>query len=132
ITRDFLENADISYIHVFSYSLRKNTKSAHFPDRVPHTEIARRSKILHELSERKHRCFCKKHIGEEAEVLFEKKGRNGKIYGFTGNYIRVETKYDPELANRITRVILGEISDNGTMKGRVLKKKYKYEPEVLM
>jgi threonylcarbamoyladenosine tRNA methylthiotransferase MtaB len=106
-TYDFLNNMDISYLHVFSYSLRANTKALDFENVVTIDERKQRSKLLHDLSEVKQTKFYNNFIGLERKVLFEAQ-HNGTIQGHTDNYIKVLTKGTNELVNKIVSVQLIE------------------------
>ena len=106
-TYDFLNSLDISYLHVFSYSPRDNTKALEFNNIVTHAQRKERSKILHELSDSKQKIFHNKFVGQERKVLFESY-IDGKIKGHTDNYIKVIVKGGEELKNRIVTVKLIE------------------------
>lgn len=111
----FLEKLPVSFYHVFSYSERRNTKSALMDDKVPKNRIIERSKELHQLANKKHEDFYKIHIGAIAKVLFESSKKDGKITGFTENYIKVETNYDKSLIGQIKQVKLKSIALSGNM-----------------
>ncbi len=112
-TYRFLNELDISYLHVFTYSERENTLAANMPGSVPGNKRADRSKMLHILSDKKRRHFYEQNLGSEALVLFENDIENGMMHGFTENYIRVTAKYDPLLINEIKRVKLTSINEKG-------------------
>jgi threonylcarbamoyladenosine tRNA methylthiotransferase MtaB len=112
-TYQFLNELDISYLHVFTYSERENTPAASMPDVVPGSVRADRSKMLHILSDKKRRKFYEDNLGAETDVLFENDVEDGMMHGFTDNYIRVRAKYDPLLVNEIKRVQLISIDDRG-------------------
>ncbi len=114
-TYTFLNELDVSYLHVFSYSERPNTEAVELPNKVPANEIARRSKMLQILSEKKRRHFYGQHLGSEWNVLFERKENEGTISGFTENYIKVEMPYDKALVNTTRRVRLLEINNRGNV-----------------
>ncbi len=114
-TYQFLNELDISYLHVFTYSERENTLAATMPEVVPGNKRSDRSKMLHSLSEKKRRKFYEENIGRTSRVLFENDVLGGKMHGFTENYIRVEAKYDPILVNEIMEVSLTAISESGNM-----------------
>ncbi len=111
----FLEGLPLSYLHVFPYSERPATHAINLPDKVKDQEKERRSKKLLELSAEKHRKFLENNIGQVAEVLFEKVRNDGMITGFTGNYIRVEYPWQKNLAEKIRKVRLKDISPTGRM-----------------
>ncbi|MBT1709613.1 tRNA (N(6)-L-threonylcarbamoyladenosine(37)-C(2))-methylthiotransferase MtaB [Fulvivirgaceae bacterium PWU5] len=114
-TYRFLNDLDISYLHVFTYSERENTPAAEMPNPVPGSQRADRSKMLHILSDKKRRKFYEQNIGREATVLFEHDIENGMMHGFTENYVRVVAKYDPVLVNELRRVNLCRISDESLL-----------------
>ena len=104
-TYDFLNSLDISYLHVFSYSPRDNTKALDFENIVTHAQRKERSIILHELSDSKQKTFYDKFIGRERKVLFESHVE-GKIQGHTDNYIKVVVEGMGEMVNKIISVKL--------------------------
>ena len=112
-TYQFLNELNISYLHVFTYSERDNTLAAEMPDVVPMKERNERSKMLHILSDKKRRVFYEENIGSENYVLFENDIEDGVMHGFTQNYIRVSAKYDPLLINEIKKVRLTSINEKG-------------------
>jgi threonylcarbamoyladenosine tRNA methylthiotransferase MtaB len=110
-TYDFIEGLELSYVHVFSYSRRANTIAAGMAEPVQDKIKKQRSGLLHQLSENKKKIFYLKNKGLTAHVLFESDNSNGFMHGFTENYIKVKTKFDPRLVNQITTVnldVLGE------------------------
>ncbi len=114
-TYQFLSELDISYLHVFTYSERANTLAATMEGSVPPSVRADRSKMLHNLSDKKRRMFYEQNIGHHAEVLFENDVENGQMFGFTANYIKVAAKYDPLLVNEVKTVQLIGIGEDGSM-----------------
>ena len=112
-TYQFLNELDISYLHVFTYSERENTLAATLKDSVSSKERAERSKMLHILSDKKRRKFYEDNLNTKASVLFENDIENGMMHGFTENYIRVTAKYDPILINEIKRIKLNSINSAG-------------------
>lgn len=114
-TYQFLNELDISYLHVFTYSERENTLAAEMPHAVPAKERAERSKMLHILSDKKRRAFYEQNIGKSFHVLFENDVEGGKIHGFTENYVRISAQYDPLLINEIKKVKLISFEANGTV-----------------
>ena len=114
-TYRFLNELDISYLHVFTYSERENTLAADMPNSVPLKERAERSKMLHILSDKKRRAFYEQNLGKTFQVLFENDVEDGKIHGFTENYVRVCAQYDPLLINELKKVRLTSIEANGTV-----------------
>lgn len=114
-TYNFLNELDISYLHVFTYSERDNTHAITLPDVVPTSERAERSKMLHILSDKKRRFFYEGQIGKQSEVLFEADHKDGLMHGFTPNYIKVEAKYDPVLVNELKTIQLQSIAESGNV-----------------
>ena len=112
-TYRFLEDLDVTQLHVFPYSERPGTSALSIPYVVSGKDKKLRSKRLLELSDRKTETFYRRYIGQEAEVLFEKAPRGRAMHGFTRNYIRVELPAalaDPSLDNELVRVRLGELT----------------------
>jgi threonylcarbamoyladenosine tRNA methylthiotransferase MtaB len=112
-TYNFLNDLDISYLHVFTYSERENTLAAEMKGVVPGSTRADRSKMLHILSEKKRRAFYDSQLGKTAEVLFEGDVKEGYMHGFTRNYVKVKTKFDPVLVNELKTIQLIQISPDG-------------------
>lgn len=115
-TLHFLKDLDISYLHVFTYSERNNTKALGIKPVVPMNVRRERSKILRSLSLKKKRAFYEKFVGETRKVLFESKDDDGFLTGFTENYIKVQVPYQENLENTIQLVELVEVSKLGNMK----------------
>ncbi len=113
ITYNFLNELDVSYLHVFSYSERANTLAATMKGKRPNRDRSERSTMLRTLSEKKRRFFYEQHISETAEVLFEAEEENGSMFGFTNNYIKVVTAYDPLWVNELKKVRLKTINSEG-------------------
>jgi threonylcarbamoyladenosine tRNA methylthiotransferase MtaB len=112
-TYQFLNELNISYLHVFTYSERENTPAADMPGKVPAHVRAERSKMLHILSDKKRRKFYEENLSREVTVLFENDVEDGMMHGFTENYIRVIAKYDPVLVNELRKVKLLHIQSKG-------------------
>lgn len=112
-TYHFLSELDVSYLHVFSYSERANTIAAELPNPVPKNIRVKRSKMLRGLSQKKRRAFYEQQLGTTQEVLFESENKNGYIHGFTPNYVKVKTYWDPALCNTIHTIELTQIADDG-------------------
>ncbi|MFC4872527.1 tRNA (N(6)-L-threonylcarbamoyladenosine(37)-C(2))-methylthiotransferase MtaB [Negadavirga shengliensis] len=124
-TYRFLNELPVSYLHVFTYSERANTRAAEMDGVVPMKVRSQRSKMLRILSEKKRREFYEENLGKTFKVLFEDDVEDGKMHGFTENYIRVSAKYDPILINEIKEVTLMEINEKGTMD--VSEPEFRYE-----
>ncbi len=114
-TYNFLNELNISYLHVFTYSERANTRAVELEGVVPMKKRNERSKMLRILSEKKRRKFYEENLGETFTVLFEEDVENGMMHGFTENYIRVASKYDPILINELKQVTLDEILETGNV-----------------
>jgi threonylcarbamoyladenosine tRNA methylthiotransferase MtaB len=112
-TYNFLNDLNVSYLHVFTYSERENTPASEMKGTVPGSTRAERSKMLHILSEKKRRAFYETQLGRTDEVLFEGDIKDGFMHGFTRNYVKVKTKYDPVLVNELKTVHLTQISPDG-------------------
>ncbi|GHE23486.1 tRNA (N(6)-L-threonylcarbamoyladenosine(37)-C(2))-methylthiotransferase MtaB [Sphingobacterium griseoflavum] len=112
-TYNFLNDMDISYLHVFTYSERENTIAAQMEGAVPGVQRSDRSKMLHILSEKKRRAFYEGQLGKVGEVLFEGDVKNGYMHGFSKNYVKVRALYDPLLVNEIVPVKFLSITEQG-------------------
>ena len=120
-TYHYLNEMDISYLHVFTYSERDNTEAAEMQGIVPANVRAKRSKMLRGLSVKKRRAFYEGQIGTNRTVLFESENKEGYIHGFTENYVRVKTPWNPELANTLQEINLTKIDEDGSMRMEFLK-----------
>lgn len=116
-TYRFINELDVSYLHVFTYSERDHTLAATMTGSVPEKVRAERSKMLHILSDKKRRKFYEENIGRQATVLFENDIEGGQMHGFTENYIRVAAAYDPLLINELKTVRLTAVNASGIMEG---------------
>jgi len=112
-TYNFLNTLNVSYLHVFTYSERENTLASEMSGTVPGSTRAERSKMLHMLSDKKRRAFYETQLNKTEEVLFEGDIKDGFMHGFTRNYVKVKTKYDPILVNELKTVYLTNISHDG-------------------
>ncbi len=111
-TYNFLKELPISYLHVFTYSERPDTKAIGMPDQVDLHERKRRNNMLRILSEKKRNEFYRKMIGKNLTVLFEHENLDGFMKGFSSNYVRVKTKFDETIINRFTQVKITEVDEN--------------------
>lgn len=109
ITRDFLLELPVSYLHVFTYSERDNTTALRNPEVVPMDVRHERTKMLRILSEKKKRAFCSEHVGETRPVLWEASEEDGMMHGFTDNYVKLKTAFNPALVNQITTATIGNL-----------------------
>ncbi|MFD2286738.1 tRNA (N(6)-L-threonylcarbamoyladenosine(37)-C(2))-methylthiotransferase MtaB [Pedobacter petrophilus] len=123
-TYQFLNQLDISYLHVFTYSERELTAAAEMKGVVAGSERNERSKMLHILSDKKRRAFYQSQIGSDAEVLFEADQKMGYMHGFTKNYVKVRAKYDPVMVNELKAVKLLEITADGEVEVAELETAY--------
>ena len=110
-TYNFLKNNDVSYLHVFTYSERENTRALKLRPIVPHSERSRRSKILHDLSDQKKSAFYEKSVGKIKPVLVEK-NKNGLLFGYTDNYVKTRVKGPTCLENTIQKVLISKAKSN--------------------
>ncbi len=126
-TYNFLNELDISYLHVFTYSERDNTEAANMDGVVPKKIRAKRSKMLRGLSAKKRRAFYEKQLNTERTVLFEGENKEGYIHGFTENYVKVKTPWNPELVNTLHNIELTEIDEDGLVRFEFVKKSTQIE-----
>ena len=112
-TYKFLQSLDISYLHVFSYSERDNTKASDFSNIIPKQVRSKRSKILRSLSVKMRRKFYSNQLGTNKSILFESENKKGFIHGFSENYIRVKAPWRKNLVDKIVKYDLKEISEDG-------------------
>jgi threonylcarbamoyladenosine tRNA methylthiotransferase MtaB len=112
-TYQILNELEISYLHVFTYSERDNTEAILMEDSVPMNVRKKRSKMLRGLSVKKRRAFYEGQLGSRRDVLFEGENKDGFIHGFTDNYVKVRAPWNPDLVNTIHRVELTGIDDEG-------------------
>ncbi len=119
-TYTFLHELDIAYLHVFPYSERPNTYAVDMKPKVDGAKKSERSKMLHILSEKKRREFYERQLGRTGHVLFEESNSDGMMEGFSENYVRFVTEYDPLLVNTIQPVRYKSISEIGDVRGEIL------------
>ena len=115
-TYNFLNDLDISYLHVFSYSERPNTHAATLPDKVSKSIRSKRSKMLRGLSAKKRRAFYESQINTTHTVLFEGENKEGYIHGFTENYVKVKSPWNPGLVNTLQKINLTAIDTDGLVR----------------
>jgi len=115
-TYNYLNDLDISYLHVFTYSERPNTEAVEMEGVVPKKVRAKRSKMLRGLSVKKRRAFYESQLGNTLTVLFESENKEGYIHGFTENYIKVKTPWNPDLVNTLHTIKLTEIDSDGLVR----------------
>jgi threonylcarbamoyladenosine tRNA methylthiotransferase MtaB len=119
-TYQFLNELEISYLHVFPYSERANTYAVDIKPKVDGMQKAERSKMLHILSDKKRHSFYESQLGNTGLVLFEESSENGQMEGFSENYVRVSVPYDPLLINTIQPVRYKSLTESGDVKGEVM------------
>ncbi|WP_334058316.1 tRNA (N(6)-L-threonylcarbamoyladenosine(37)-C(2))-methylthiotransferase MtaB [Polaribacter sp. P097] len=115
-TYNYLNDLDISYLHVFTYSERPNTEAVDFDGVVPKKTRAKRSKMLRGLSAKKRRAFYESQLGNTLTVLFENENKEGYINGFTENYVKVKSPWNPELVNTLHTIELTKIDEDGLVR----------------
>jgi len=120
-TYHFLNELDISYLHVFTYSERENTEAAEMEGVVPKSVRAKRSKMLRGLSVKKRRAFYESQLGTIRVALFESENKEGYIYGFTENYVKVKAPWNPALVNTLHSIELAEIDEEGSVRFSFVK-----------
>jgi len=124
-TYNYLNELNISYLHVFTYSERANTTANKMEDVIPMQVRKERSKMLRILSEKKKRAFYTSQIGKTGFVLWESQNNEGYINGFTENYIKVKHPYDESLENQIQQVKYLAIDKDGMMYAEVVEETIK-------
>ena len=120
-TYNFLSDLDISYLHVFTYSERDNTEAVDFDGVVSTNVRSKRSKMLRGLSVKKRRAFYEKELNTNHTVLFESENKEGYIHGFTENYVKVKTPWNPELVNTLHDITLTKIDEDGIVRFNFVK-----------
>ncbi|MFT6699821.1 MAG: threonylcarbamoyladenosine tRNA methylthiotransferase MtaB, partial [Porticoccaceae bacterium] len=115
-TYNYLNEMDISYLHVFTYSERPNTEAVDLGGVVPKKIRAKRSKMLRGLSAKKRRSFYESQLGNTLTVLFENENKEGYINGFTENYVKVKSPWNPDLVNTLHAIKLKEIDEDGLVR----------------
>jgi len=119
-TVQFLKDLDVAYLHVFSYSERNNTVAVRRTDTIPMEIRRKRSKFLQQLSEKKKRFFYESQLNKEFTVLFEAQEQNGEMYGFTENYVKIKSAYNPDWINELKTVIPTHVNADGTVHAEIL------------
>ena len=120
-TYDLLARLRPAFLHIFPFSERPGTPAVDMPDKVPSYISTQRVSQLEELCDVLHYDFCANGVGKEAEVLFESTMRDGLMYGYTGNYIRVKAPYRRDCINRICRVKLLSIDQSHDVVAEILE-----------
>lgn len=119
-TYHFIQSLDISYLHVFPFSDRPNTKAFEMKNKVEPRIKEMRSKKLLDLSREKRKKFYQLNEGRSEKVIFESRIRKNYMYGFTSNYIKVEAPYNQELIGKVTRIEIGKLTGNESCKALIL------------
>lgn len=119
-TYQFLNELDVSYFHVFTYSERANTHALTLPDPVPMQERNKRSKMLRTLSEKKKRYFYNQFVGQTRPVLIEAEKKGDRMFGFTDNYIKVALPVAADQFNSLAQCELTEVDPQGLMVGKLV------------
>lgn len=114
-TYEFLNTLDISYLHVFTYSERPNTEAVLMEGIVPQNVRHKRSKMLRGLSVKKRRAFYESQLSKTKTVLLESENKDGFMFGFTENYVKVKTPFREDLINTVHRVTLTQIDEDGNV-----------------
>ncbi|RMZ59016.1 tRNA (N(6)-L-threonylcarbamoyladenosine(37)-C(2))-methylthiotransferase MtaB [Chryseobacterium nematophagum] len=114
-TYNFLNDLPITYLHVFTYSERENTEAVSMDGIVPIAERKKRNKMLRILSEKKKMAFYQTQLGKTLPILWEYENKEGKMYGFTENYVRVQKDFDAASINQIEFLNLEKILSDGTV-----------------
>ncbi len=114
-TYNFLNELDISYLHVFTYSQRPNTPADEMEEQVDYAVRKKRAKMLRVLSAKKRRAFYESQLGKTHEVLYEGNFKDGYITGYTENYVKVKAIWNPELVNTRQLITLKSIADDGSV-----------------
>ncbi|MEW5845304.1 MAG: tRNA (N(6)-L-threonylcarbamoyladenosine(37)-C(2))-methylthiotransferase MtaB [Bacteroidota bacterium] len=116
----FIEQVRPSFLHIFPYSERPNTPAAEFDGRVNSTVVRQRVSILTELSDKFHKEFYIKHIGQTRRVLIESTRKGDSMFGFTDNYIKVGIPFNKNLAGKVVDVKLEKLNNEGFIEGIVI------------
>lgn len=119
-TYEFLNGLDISYLHVFTYSERANTPAIQLDGVVPISVRKHRNKMLRILSAKKLRYFYEKSINATIPVLFEHENKDGFMFGYSDNYVKVKVPYNSSLSNQITQVKIMTFDEEGVMNGELI------------
>lgn len=120
-SKNFLENIEPAFLHIFPFSERANTPAVDLPNKVQSSISTARVKELEALSDRLHYDFCSRAVGSVVSVLFESTERGGFMTGFTGNYIKVKVPYNRKYINHIVDVKLLDIEPNCDVIGQIVE-----------
>ena len=125
-TYNFLVKLDISYMHVFTYSERLNTEASSMINSVPREIRNKRSKLLRSLSLKKRHAFYESLLGSHQTVLFEDKNKQGYIFGYTDNYVKVKMPWNPAYVNKLKKVVLRNIDRDGVVRIEFIEEPVEY------
>ena len=125
-TLDFIKSLPFSYLHVFPYSERENTAAIKLENKIPDKIKSERSKKLRILSNKLQRSFYHKHIKTQHVALFEQEKKEGMLYGFTENYIKVKVPFEEKIKRTKKEIKLLKIDTDGIMKAELFKLKNMY------
>lgn len=130
-TLEFIKQLDLSYLHVFTYSERQHTTAVRMDEVVPQEKRKERSKILRLYSAKIKRAFYESNTAQTEEVLFEAEEENGMMFGFTSNYVKVKTPFNPLMINETSPVRMTELDRDGIMKIEFLERQELRETKLL-
>ena len=119
-TIDFIKNFPISYLHVFSYSERENTEAINLNGSVTKEKRSERSKQLRILSDKLKRSYYQKYLKSKQMALFETENKNGFLFGFTDNYIKVKIPFSKKSIRRKEKIELISFEENGNINAKVI------------
>lgn len=119
-TYNFINSLDISYLHVFTYSERDHTEAIKMENAVEFSERKRRNKMLRILSAKKLRQFYEQQLNKEFTVLFEHENKNGQMFGFTENYIKIVHPFEESLVNQSVKICASSITEEGFVSAKLL------------
>lgn len=125
-TYNFLVKLDISYMHVFTYSERLNTEASSMTNSVSREIRNKRSKLLRSLSLKKRHAFYESQLGSHQTVLFEDKNKEGYIFGYTDNYVKVKMPWNPAYVNKLKKVVLRNIDRDGVVRIELIEEPVEY------
>ncbi len=120
-TYNFVKELPVSYLHVFTYSERPNTPAVMMDGKVDYAERKRRNKMLRILSDKKKFSFYKSMTGKELKVLFESENKEGSIFGFASNYVRVKESFNSDLVNKFSFVKIKDANANYCVSDSIVK-----------
>lgn len=120
-TYNFINALDVSYLHVFTYSERQNTKALEIEPVVPMSVRNQRNEMLRILSEKKKHHFYQHFLGQKMVALLEEEQKGNVMHGFTNNYIKVAVPYDATMVNQIVPIQLNEFDEAGNVSAQIIQ-----------